>query len=740
MFEIQFPRMQVVSANNPGGDRSSKVKCDEEKQVLEAEIQDWWQTIDEHVDKLSLTEINKDLPPLPDSDDEDEEEPVSKGVYLSPIFSHSTPPTAQVSNALPSFSSGYTIWNNLKNFARTVPYPPSVPCRAVESRVLLARLRSSFKESKEGLRNQVVDTPVSSLNDARQKFRSSAQGALKRLSVWQKKHVPGAPEYLAIKNPGWWSNCHAVPGGRVLVREGESGSIIAFTLSSSVYQRELTYLSSPSRHTQSRPSNPSLFQSQDSISPSPSPRPETSKTLNFVISPDPDLDDSALWSQQETEACVVTIARCEHPREESILGLRDVFRAANASDPSTSALNPRFTQESNSRGTPVLFPLSVRAQPQVQVSLNAADGELMQSLNIKSVETLSDSRLSHDHIFTSASSPQDHDRAPIPLLSQEYGNLGRNKQKYSSDMMISQDMKHEVFLAAPQPVPVSSNLQIARASTPTQGGSLTETLTNAMRYLLTSGVRPPSRAPSPAPSSTLHSLLAYDTLFSIDEQPHIRLDCTIGQRLKFSCTVYYAKQFDLLRKRCGVDTDIIKSLQQSENWSMDGGKSKSNFWRSLDKRFIIKTLVNAWNVSDLQVLIELAPSYFRYIDSTATKASALAKLLGFYTVEVKNLDTGVVQMKHDVLVMENLFYKHTISRIYDLKGINSRKVKIKAEQSRDKTLYDVEWNETQEQEPLLFRSYSAYILQESLRADTEFLARSNIMDYSYVYCSKSEAK
>jgi 1-phosphatidylinositol-3-phosphate 5-kinase len=63
--------------------------------------------------------------------------------------------------------------------------------------------------------------------------------------------------------------------------------------------------------------------------------------------------------------------------------------------------------------------------------------------------------------------------------------------------------------------------------------------------------------------------------------------------------VYYARQFDVLRRRCGVDDVFVRSLSRSANWAADGGKSKSNFWKTLDDRFIIKTLVDAWNVADL---------------------------------------------------------------------------------------------------------------------------------------------
>ena len=80
------------------------------------------------------------------------------------------------------------------------------------------------------------------------------------------------------------------------------------------------------------------------------------------------------------------------------------------------------------------------------------------------------------------------------------------------------------------------------------------------------------------------------------------------------------------------------------------------------------------------------------MDSTANRASILAKLLGFYTVEVRNLETGTVQAKADLLVMENLFYNQKPTKTFDLKGIQGRKVKANSN-SASKTLFDSEWIE-----------------------------------------------
>ena len=125
--------------------------------------------------------------------------------------------------------------------------------------------------------------------------------------------------------------------------------------------------------------------------------------------------------------------------------------------------------------------------------------------------------------------------------------------------------------------------------------TIASTFTNAMRYIMTPSE--PNRPSSPSPSLYRQPLVLDSG--AIDERPHIKYDWTIGKRLKFSCTVYFAKEFEALRKRCGVEDVMAKSLERSEIWAAKGGKSRSNFWKTTDDRFIVKTLVNAWNVADL---------------------------------------------------------------------------------------------------------------------------------------------
>lgn len=94
-----------------------------------------------------------------------------------------------------------------------------------------------------------------------------------------------------------------------------------------------------------------------------------------------------------------------------------------------------------------------------------------------------------------------------------------------------------------------------------------------------------------------------------------------------------------------------------------------------------------------QVLIELGPSYFKYVESTATNPTVLAKLLGFYTIEIRNIESGTVQAKADLLVMENLFFNKKIAKTFDLKGIQGRKIKATTSELSTKPLFDGDWIE-----------------------------------------------
>lgn len=136
-----------------------------------------------------------------------------------------------------------------------------------------------------------------------------------------------------------------------------------------------------------------------------------------------------------------------------------------------------------------------------------------------------------------------------------------------------------------------------------------------------------------------------------------------------------------------------------------------------------------------QVLLDLAPAYFKYIDSTAGEATVLAKLVGFYTIQIKNLENNSTHAKADVLVMENLFHNKNINKTYDFKGIQGRRLKINntadsGSKGTSKTLFDGDWVDSQARTLVLVQPHSKAALKAALKNDTDFLTKSNIMDYS----------
>lgn len=82
------------------------------------------------------------------------------------------------------------------------------------------------------------------------------------------------------------------------------------------------------------------------------------------------------------------------------------------------------------------------------------------------------------------------------------------------------------------------------------------------------------------------------------------------------------------------------------------------------------------------------------METTSGEPTVLAKLLGFYTVEIKNIESGHTQAKADLLLMENLFFGQKIGKTFDLKGIQGRRVKPGSNNdSGNRTLFDGEWIE-----------------------------------------------
>ncbi|TVU11747.1 hypothetical protein EJB05_45349, partial [Eragrostis curvula] len=208
-------------------------------------------------------------------------------------------------------------------------------------------------------------------------------------------------------------------------------------------------------------------------------------------------------------------------------------------------------------------------------------------------------------------------------------------------------------------------------------------------------------------------------------------------KAKFSVTCYFAKQFDAIRRKCCPDElDYIRSLSRCKRWSAQGGKSNVYFAKTLDDRFVIKQVTR----TELDSFEDYAAEYFKYLTETVSSGSptCLTKILGLYQVIAKNLRDGK-ELKMDVMVMENLFFKRKVSRIYDLKG--SLRSRYNPDTSgNNKVLLDLNLLETLHTKPIFLGSKAKRRLERAVWNDTSFLASVDVMDYSLLVGIDEERK
>ncbi|KAM7187947.1 putative phosphatidylinositol-4-phosphate 5-kinase [Naviculisporaceae sp. PSN 640] len=206
---------------------------------------------------------------------------------------------------------------------------------------------------------------------------------------------------------------------------------------------------------------------------------------------------------------------------------------------------------------------------------------------------------------------------------------------------------------------------------------------------------------------------------------HLKYQFTEGSA-KMMCKIFYAEQFDALRRKCGVADRIIESLSRCLKWDSKGGKTKSVFLKTLDDRLVMKSL----SPIETSAFLKFAPSYFSIMAEALFHdlPSVIAKMLGFFQVVIKNPLTNT-EIKLDLLVMENLFYDRSPSRTFDLKG-SMRNRKIQSTGQPHEVLLDENMVEYIYESPLFAREHSKRILRASVWNDTLFLARQQVMDYS----------
>jgi 1-phosphatidylinositol-3-phosphate 5-kinase len=158
-----------------------------------------------------------------------------------------------------------------------------------------------------------------------------------------------------------------------------------------------------------------------------------------------------------------------------------------------------------------------------------------------------------------------------------------------------------------------------------------------------------------------------------------------GPRIRLSCTTHFAQQFTWLRRLVGLSEErFTLSLSRCRSWLAQGGKSGSRFCKTMDGRFILKSIQPV----ELQGFLAFAPLYFDYFSKVFFQQvpTAIAKTVGIYSVFIK---TGKKEEKFDFVVMENLFYGHNIEKTFDLKGsLRSRYATAKPGAPRDVVFMD----------------------------------------------------
>jgi 1-phosphatidylinositol-3-phosphate 5-kinase len=210
-----------------------------------------------------------------------------------------------------------------------------------------------------------------------------------------------------------------------------------------------------------------------------------------------------------------------------------------------------------------------------------------------------------------------------------------------------------------------------------------------------------------------------------DTGTHMKYSFTHNS-VRASCKIFYAESFDALRRRCNVSDRFIESMSRCLKFDSKGGKTKSLFLRTLDNRFIIKSLQEV----ELKAFTKFAPDYFNFMSYTLFHGvpSVIAKMFGLFQVNIRNPNTGV-DFSYYLLVMENLFYERNPNRRFDLKG-SMRNRKIESTGQADEVLLDENLVETIFESPLFVREASRKLLQASIFNDTLWLCKQNVMDYS----------
>ena len=200
--------------------------------------------------------------------------------------------------------------------------------------------------------------------------------------------------------------------------------------------------------------------------------------------------------------------------------------------------------------------------------------------------------------------------------------------------------------------------------------------------------------------------------------------------------IFYAESFDALRRKTGVADRFVESLSRCLKWDSKGGKTKSLFLKTLDDRFVLKSLSQV----EVNAFFKFAPNYFNFMHQNLFHSlpSVIAKMMGLFQVTIRAPGSGL-EFNWFMLVMENLFYDRVPNRKFDLKG-SMRNRKIQSSGEQDEVLLDENLVDLIFEKPIFVREHTWRMLKASIWNDTLFLSKQNVMDYSLMAGFEDEGK
>jgi hypothetical protein len=172
--------------------------------------------------------------------------------------------------------------------------------------------------------------------------------------------------------------------------------------------------------------------------------------------------------------------------------------------------------------------------------------------------------------------------------------------------------------------------------------------------------------------------------------------------------------------------EIIDSLRKCEQAVHSGGKTGASFFRTRDKRFLVKTISNA----EMTFLMAFLPHYFAYM--LAEPESYLVHILAAFTITV---ESEQVNYSHRCILMENLAAGFDDFETYDLKGsarnrwLESATVKL-----------DLNYRRSRIEQRVVLTAPMKDSLMKQIARDSLFLAQHRVMDYSMLAIVAGAAK